>query len=80
MVNRLNRQTNIEDYHTELKILLLRVGITQRELAQKLGVCPQYLNRVLRGKRAGYSLRNRLVHDYGFPVWVLNPDAAKKAV
>ncbi len=79
VTNNLNTQTNRKDYHTELRILLLRHGITQRELARRLNVSPEYLNRVLRGHRAGYAIRNRMVLEFGFPTWLLDSDAAKKA-
>ena len=35
----------------EYKILLLRLGISQRELAQKLGYCESYVSQIIAGKR-----------------------------
>ncbi len=35
----------------EYKILLLRLGVSQRELAQKLGYCESYVSQIIAGKR-----------------------------
>ena len=35
----------------EYKILLLRLGVSQRELAQKLGYCERYVSQIIAGKR-----------------------------
>jgi transcriptional regulator with XRE-family HTH domain len=51
----------------ELKILLLRRGLTQPELASQLGITKQYLNDILHGKRKALHVRSRLVHEFGFP-------------
>jgi len=60
------------DYHTELRVLILRRGLTSRQLAAKLGVHEKYLSRVLVGKQAGYRLRCRMVRELGFPQWVID--------
>lgn len=39
----------------EYKILLLKLGITQRELAQKLGYCESYISQIIAGKRKSKS-------------------------
>ena len=35
----------------EYKILLLRLGVSQRELAQKLRYCESYVSQIIAGKR-----------------------------
>ena len=35
-------------------------GMTQRELADKLGTTPQYLNKILHGERSGAKYRERI--------------------
>ncbi len=55
------------DRHTELRIHLLRIGVSQRQIAIRLGVCFQQLNQVLLDKRPGRELRRRLVEEIGLP-------------
>lgn len=64
---------NQQEYNTELRILLLRRGLTQRELAQQLGIRREYLNRILTGAKGGYRIRVRLVREFAFPDWILDP-------
>ena len=72
-------QKNTQDYRTELKVLVLRTGLKQSQLAEKLGVGRAYLSRVLNGHKAGYRVRSRLVLEFGFPTWVLDGAPYKKA-
>jgi transcriptional regulator with XRE-family HTH domain len=72
-------QKNTQDYRTELKVLVLRTGMKQAQLAERLGVGREYLSRVLNGHKAGYRLRTRLVREFGFPVWVLDGPPREKA-
>jgi transcriptional regulator with XRE-family HTH domain len=72
-------QKNTQDYRTELKVLVLRTGLKQAQLAEKLGVGREYLSRVLNGHKAGYRLRTRLVLEFGFPTWILDAPREKAA-
>ena len=72
-------QKNTQDYRTELKVLVLRTGMKQAQLAERLGVGREYLSRVLNGHKAGCRLRTRLVLEFGFPTWVLDGPRRKAA-
>jgi DNA-binding transcriptional regulator LsrR (DeoR family) len=72
--------SNYQEYNAELRILLIRRGLTQAQLADKLGVRREYLNRILVGAKAGYHIRVRLVREFGFPDWILDvPQQSRKA-
>jgi transcriptional regulator with XRE-family HTH domain len=65
--------SNQHDYNTELRILMLRRGLTQAQLAEQLGVTRPYMNRILTGRADGFRVRVRLVREFGFPEWLLDP-------
>jgi len=71
--------SNPQEYTTELRILLLRRGLTQAKLAQQLGIRREYLNRILTGAQGGYRTRVRLVREFGFPEWILDPAPRQQA-
>lgn len=60
------------DRHLELRILLLRKNLSQRTLARKLRCRPEYLNRVLKGQKAGHKIRQKLA-EIGIPESMLPP-------
>jgi transcriptional regulator with XRE-family HTH domain len=72
-------QKNTQDYRTELKVLVLRTGMKQAQLAEKLGIGRAHLSRILNGHKAGYRVRTRLVLEFGFPNWVLDGPRRKAA-
>jgi transcriptional regulator with XRE-family HTH domain len=72
-------KNDTQDYRTELKVLVLRTGLKQHELARRLGVGRAYLSRVLNGHLAGYRVRARLVREFGFPAWILDDAPWKRA-
>ncbi len=53
--------------HTELKVHLLRQDKSQRQIAKTLGITVTYLNDILRGRRKGEGIRQRLVAEFGIP-------------
>lgn len=67
------------DRHTELRIHLLRIGLSQRQIAMRLGVCFQQLNQVLLNKRPGRHLRRRLVEEIGLPAHLVGFDPEQQA-
>jgi transcriptional regulator with XRE-family HTH domain len=58
---------NYPTQHTELRVHLLRQGLSQRGLAKQLGITVQYLNDVLHGRRNGKPIRARLAAEFGIP-------------
>jgi len=67
--------------HLQLRIWLLEHGLSQRAIARRLGVSPQYLNQVLLGRKPGLGIRRRLVRELGFPEDLIayEPDKRKAA-
>ena len=51
----------------ELKIELLRRGIACNEIADRLGISPQYLCDVMKGRTSAPHIRKRLVEEIGLP-------------
>lgn len=45
----------------ELKIHLIKNGITQLDLARQLGISPQYMSDVVKGRRKAPHIRQRLI-------------------
>lgn len=52
-------------FEQKVKIALIRSGITQKELAEQVGVTRQYLNGVIRGKIESPTVRNKLCNFIG---------------
>jgi DNA-binding transcriptional regulator LsrR (DeoR family) len=71
--------SNQQEYNIELQILMLRKGLTQAKLADKLGISRVYCNRVLNGAKGGFRIRVRLVREFGFPDWILDPAPKRRA-
>lgn len=49
----------------EVKVSLIRKRMTQKELAELIGVTRQYLNGVIRGKIESPTVRNKLYNFIG---------------
>jgi transcriptional regulator with XRE-family HTH domain len=62
----------------ELQIHLLRKGIKNKQLAEKLGVSQAYMSMFLNGQRSGKALRRRLVDELGFPPKVVGLEPKPK--
>lgn len=46
---------------TELQVAIFNAALTQREIAQELGITESYLSRIVSGKRAvGDAMRERI--------------------
>lgn len=55
-------------------------GLTQRALAQKLGISSQFLNQIISGvRRPGVDLTKRIESVTGIPRHVLRPDVYEAA-
>lgn len=53
----------------KIKILMLQRGIlTQKALAEKLGVNPSTITRLLKGQRKSRSLAKRIAEMLGIPI------------
>ncbi len=65
-----------EQKHTELKVHLMRRGLSQRQIARDLGITVQYLNDIIRGRRRAPSLRQRLIQDFEIPAQYLEEKTA----
>jgi transcriptional regulator with XRE-family HTH domain len=78
-----NMSTSTPAYQTdpamELKVWLLRRGLSQRSIARQLGVSVQYLNIIVQGKRKGSAIRKRLVTEFGIPAELVNYRPEEKA-
>lgn len=42
---------------TDIKVMLLKKGIKQKELAEKLGVTESYVSQIIKGKRVAKKYR-----------------------
>ena len=62
----------------ELKIYLMKQGVTQYQLAERLGVTQQYVSDVIRGKRKAHGIRHRMVDELGYPAGIVNLPIKKK--
>lgn len=51
----------------ELKIFLLRAGLTQRKIAQRLGIKPPHVSCIFHSKRKALHLRKRMTEELGIP-------------
>ncbi len=54
-------------HNSSFKIELIRLGLSQRELATRLSISPQYLNDIVQGRRPGRPLISRMVDEIGLP-------------
>lgn len=52
-------------FEQKIKIALIRKRMTQKELAELIGVTRQYLNGVIRGKIESPAVRNKLYNFIG---------------
>lgn len=62
MLESKDKLMNLEE---EVKISLIRKRMTQKELAELIGVTRQYLNGVIRGKIESPTVRNKLYNFIG---------------
>jgi len=46
---------------TDIKVLLLKNGIKQKELAEKLGGTESYVSQIINGKRVAKKYRDKLL-------------------
>lgn len=53
-------ETKNKDYGRAVKLQLLRLDMTQAELAEQIRCSRQYLNRILAGDRSGQKYRARI--------------------
>ncbi|MCA9642247.1 MAG: helix-turn-helix transcriptional regulator [Myxococcales bacterium] len=51
----------------EIRALLLRRGLSVRQVAQDLSISPQYLYDILKNRRQAKQVRERLVSEIGIP-------------
>jgi transcriptional regulator with XRE-family HTH domain len=51
----------------EFKVALLRRGLTQRQVARKLGISDRYMSDIILGNRKAPRIRARLVKELGLP-------------
>lgn len=62
MLESKDKLMNLEE---EVKVSLIRKRMTQKELAELIGVTRQYLNGVIRGKIESPTVRNKLYNFIG---------------
>lgn len=53
------RKDNIR-YGKKVKKRLIDLGMSSKELAEKLQVDPRYVSKIIRGERSGLKYRNRI--------------------
>ena len=64
----------------EIKILLIRAGITQSSIARKLGVTNSFVNQVIKGHRHTERVKMAIAEAVGKPVeklWPSRPSQSK---
>lgn len=47
-------------YGKKLKKKLIDLGISNKELAEELGIDPRYVSKIIRGERSGRKYRKRI--------------------
>lgn len=57
----------------EIKILLLRAGVTQSSIAKKIGVTPPFVNQIIKGQRPTGRVRRAIAEAVGKRVEELWP-------
>jgi transcriptional regulator with XRE-family HTH domain len=65
------------DRHTELKVYLLRHGLSQHRLARDLGLSVQHLNRILMGTRHSPRVVAKLITLFDIPASLLPSQAGQ---
>lgn len=53
------------EFGIKVRVKMLRLGITQRELAQELGISPGYLSEILKGIKPGELYKDRILKYLG---------------
>ncbi|EJU21467.1 DNA-binding helix-turn-helix protein [Peptoanaerobacter stomatis] len=56
----LGLKSNINSYGLEVKQRLLEIGMTQKELSQKIGISEVNLSIILSGRRSGWKHRDKI--------------------
>lgn len=51
----------------ELRIFLLRAGLTQRKIAAALGIKPPHVSCIFHNRRKALRLRQRMTEELGIP-------------
>ena len=60
---------NLTPLGREIKSKLINKNMTQRELAQTLGITPQYITKILSGSRSGERYLPRIGEILGINIW-----------
>ncbi len=55
-----------QEFHSEVKKKLIDLGMTQADLAKKLGIKPPYLNDILKGNRNGEKYMPKILEVLQF--------------
>lgn len=63
---------------TEIKILLLKKGINQTELSQRVGISPQTLCDILAGRRKTEKYQLKIATIFDLPIEKLFPNSGGK--
>lgn len=64
----MNDQEN-KSFVTKVYCLMKLNGITQSDMAKKLGVKRAYIYQVLHGMRPGNAIRDKIAKEVGFSTW-----------
>lgn len=52
--------TNINKYGSGIKIRLIELGMTQKELANIVGIDAKHLSKIVTGKKKGWKYRDKI--------------------
>ena len=58
---------SLPNQEIEIRVFMLRSGLTLRSIAHRLGITHPYVVQVLKGRRPALHVRRRLVEEIGFP-------------
>ncbi len=62
----------------EIRIFMIRNGLTCRSLAAKLGISKSYVHYILTRQRRNDEIVRRLIQEFGFPAALLRPMPTEK--
>jgi transcriptional regulator with XRE-family HTH domain len=65
---------------TDIKVMLLKKGIKQKELAEALGVTESYVSQIIKGKRVAKKYRDKLLEIAQKGLGAKIPDKSSKIV